>query len=162
MVDTDLGTGKLIVDNKYDDSISSGCVALAHKVMSSGKGEKKDIEGWSAGQICLFLDTIIASEKPLPSDTVANIDHAYDLTSSTNSEVRYRWYQIGIRAEYAPVFPAAAKFVVEQGRMKFVRPLYRSMYRSEKGKALALETFKKNSTFYHSIAAKMIAKDLDL
>lgn len=63
-----------------DESISSGCVALAHKWMLSGKGDKKDLEGWSAGQICLFLDTIIASEKALPSDTVANIDHAYDVT----------------------------------------------------------------------------------
>jgi hypothetical protein len=44
--------------------------------------------------------------------------------------------------------------------MKFVRPLYRSLYRSEFGKEVVVETFLKNKDFYHPIATKMIASDL--
>jgi len=52
------------------------------------------------------------------------------------------------------------EFLGEQGRMKFVRPLYRDLFKANK--SLALETFKKNRDNYHSIAQKMIAKDLGL
>jgi len=156
------GKGNTPVSNKFDESISASSIALAEKWLSGVDGDSKDIDGWNAGQITLFLDTIITSDKSLDIQSVANIDQLYNFTSSNNSEVRFRWYQIGIKAEYDPVFPAAAKFVVEQGRMKFVRPLYRSLYKSNKGRSLAVDTFKKNSTFYHSIAAKMIAKDLEI
>ncbi len=46
--------------------------------------------------------------------------------------------------------------------MKFTRPLYRAMYKSVKGKELAVKTFKEHRNMYHNIAAKMIAKDLEL
>ena len=46
--------------------------------------------------------------------------------------------------------------------MKFVRPLYREMYRNPATKALAVATFEANCTMYHLIAAKMIRQDLEL
>ena len=47
--------------------------------------------------------------------------------------------------------------------MKFVRPLYRSLFAcGNKGKSLAIETFTKHRLYYHSIAQKMVAKDLGL
>lgn len=47
-----------------------------------------------------------------------------------------------------------------QGRMKFVRPLYRALCKSEKGKELAISTFLMKKDFYHPICAKMVASDL--
>jgi len=46
--------------------------------------------------------------------------------------------------------------------MKFVRPLYRALYQAESGKDLAKDTFLMNSDFYHPIAAKMLAVDMDV
>jgi len=46
--------------------------------------------------------------------------------------------------------------------MKFVRPLYRALYQSESGKDLAKETFLSNSDFYHPIATKMLAADMEI
>lgn len=46
--------------------------------------------------------------------------------------------------------------------MKFVRPLYRALFASQCGKEVAFKTFKENYKMYHSIAAKMVAKDLGL
>ena len=47
--------------------------------------------------------------------------------------------------------------------MKFVRPLYRALYQSSpEGKQLAKETFLNHWDFYHPIAAKMVATDLDV
>jgi hypothetical protein len=67
-----------------------------------------------------------------------------------------------IKSEYEAAFEGVAKFLAEHGRMRFLRPLYRALYKSSKGKELAVKTFKENRTMYHNIAAKMIAKDLEL
>ena len=56
----------------------------------------------------------------------------------------------------------AVKFLTEQGRMKFVRPLYREMYKNAATKALAVETFEAHRSMYHNIASNMIEKDLDV
>ncbi len=53
-------------------------------------------------------------------------------------------------------------FITSQGRMKFVRPLYRALHESEMGRDLAVDAFLKNKDFYHPICAKMIASDLKL
>lgn len=53
-------------------------------------------------------------------------------------------------------------FITTQGRMKYVRPLYRALHESKMGKDLAVDAFLKNKDFYHPICAKMIASDLKL
>ena len=56
------------------------------------------------------------------------------------------------------IIPLAVAFLKDQGRMKYLRPLYRSLNR--KHKAVAVETFKEAASSYHPIAAKMVASDL--
>jgi leukotriene-A4 hydrolase len=46
--------------------------------------------------------------------------------------------------------------------MKFLRPLYRALFRSKMGRQLALDTFQEARASYHPIAAKMVAQDLGL
>lgn len=58
------------------------------------------------------------------------------------------------------MLPLAVQFLKEQGRMKFLRPLYRALFRSKMGKQAALDTFKEAGRSYHPIAAKMVASDL--
>ncbi|PRP81813.1 hypothetical protein PROFUN_10802 [Planoprotostelium fungivorum] len=154
--------GDLPVPPKFDESIARASIDLGDRWLEKGEGQASDIAGWNAGQICLFLDTIITSPKSLSTETAEKMDKAYNLNASKNAEVRFRWYTIGIKAEYEPVFEKAAGFLVEQGRMKYVRPLYRTLKKSQKGSELAVKTFKEHGQLYHSIAAKMIAKDLGL
>lgn len=53
-------------------------------------------------------------------------------------------------------------FVTSQGRMKYVRPLYREMFKSPMARILAVETFLKHASSYHPIARKMVAADLHI
>ncbi len=43
-----------------------------------------------------------------------------------------------------------------------MRSYFRALYKSAKGKELAVSTFKANRAAYHNIAAKMVAKDLEI
>ena len=51
-------------------------------------------------------------------------------------------------------------FLKSQGRMRYLRPLYRALFK--KRKEVALSTFREAQSSYHPIAAKMVAVDLGL
>ena len=75
---------------------------------------------------------------------------------------RAAWYRLAISAEDPDVLPHVADLLRTQGRMKYLRPLYRALMRSKMGKALALETFTECKNSYHPIAQKMVGSDLGL
>ena len=54
-----------------------------------------------------------------------------------------------------------AEFLSEQGRMKFIRPLYRALAAgSTSGRELARSLFLDRQLSYHPVARKMVAADL--
>ena len=54
------------------------------------------------------------------------------------------------------------EFLGQQGRMKYLRPLYRALSRQPGAREAAVAAFKGNRAAYHPIAAKMVAADLGL
>ena len=100
--------------------------------------------------------------KPLKLSTLQAINGLYNFTGRKNAEILYRYCELAIPSEDTSVLPVAVKFITTQGRMKFVRPLYRALYKSKMGKSLAVETFLENKDFYHPIGVKMIAIDLNV
>jgi leukotriene-A4 hydrolase len=68
--------------------------------------------------------------------------------------------QLCINAEDPAVLPGVVDLLSSQGRMKYLRPLYRALYRSKMGRQAALDTFGAVKGKYHPIAAKMVAADL--
>jgi leukotriene-A4 hydrolase len=93
--------------------------------------------------------------------TVAGIKETYTFHRSRNSEILFRFCILAVESGDVSILPVVVRFITTQGRMKFVRPLYRSLFQSAMGKELAVSTFIENRDFYHPIAAKMIATDLD-
>lgn len=75
---------------------------------------------------------------------------------------REAWYKLCISAEDEAILPLAVDLLSSQGRMKYLRPLYRALFRSKMGKQVALDTFKKCESSYHPIAQKMVGADLQL
>jgi hypothetical protein len=49
-----------------------------------------------------------------------------------------------------------------QGRMKYVRPMYKGLFRSKMGKTAAVDTFLAHRASLHPIAQKMVGSDLGL
>ena len=61
----------------------------------------------------------------------------------------------------ADILPLVVSFVTSAGRMKYVRPLYKSLFKSTIGRKTALATFSQHKGMYHPICSKMLARDLD-
>jgi len=98
---------------------------------------------------------------PLPHALLAKMDEIYNLSAIRNAEVRFRWQRLCLRADYEPIYAQVVQFVTEQGRMKFVRPLYKELHAAKNGGSeLAKKTFAAHKDSYHPIAATMIEKDI--
>ncbi len=170
--------------SKFDDSLAVQSNELAQKWLASSEPEASasDIEGWSTPQtgttprtlhvwhtqtanaewvrICVttvaFLEKLTVSEG-LNADKLAKMDKVYGLTQSRNSEVRFRWYTLAIKHGYDTVYPNVVSFLKEQGRMKFVRPLFRDLFRAEGvAKQIALDTFSQHREAYHPIGTYLL------
>ncbi len=82
------------------------------------------------------------------------------LNGYNNAEVAFVWYDLGLKLNQTDVIEYVVTFLGEVGRMKFIRPLYISLYNVDKQKAL--DTLESNKDFYNSIAYRLIQKDLHI
>ena len=171
--------GQPIVDLAFPDTLGKGCTDLIDKWMDAG-GTNDDaadaasrFNGFAASDYTPlpsklkihFLDQLYsrcasAALPPLSAIALERMDDLYGLTPSKNSEVRLRWQRTCLLHRRAAIVPHVLAFVKEQGRMKFVRPLYRDLYAWETHRISAVETFKAWRENYHPICAKMLAQDL--
>ncbi|KAJ1981922.1 Leucyl aminopeptidase yscIV [Dimargaris xerosporica] len=152
----------------FDETLLKDCQALVDrwKAAQAGTGpwdfEASDIAQFTTEQKVMFLSTLLEWE-PLTHTVLDRMDHLYQWTPVRNGEIRLRWQTLCLVAKYTPIFPHVVAFVLEQGRMKYIRPLYRNLYHSTpEGARLARSTFCGNRQIYHPIAASMLAKDLGL
>lgn len=127
-----------------------------------------DAEGlasWPAAQLCAFLQHLGALTSatrggtPLDASVVSALDTPGRLNDCQNSEVRALWLRVALAAHYEPAVANAKLFVTSQGRMKFVRPLYRLLASVYPGGGMARALFEEHRDRLHSIASKMIEKD---
>lgn len=120
------------------------------------------IKSWSSLQTTCFLDDLLLKlgGRPLKAATLKAMNDLYQLASTRNAEVLFRYCDLAIQAEDSSILPTVTRFITTQGRMKFTRPLYRALYKSRMGRKLAISTFLANKDFYHPICVKMVAQDL--
>jgi leukotriene-A4 hydrolase len=108
----------------------------------------------------VFLKEVEDFEEPLTSPKAQEMGKAYSLLDSRNAELKASFYQIAMKAKDTAIYQDVADFLGTVGRMKFVRPTYRTLNKVDRD--LAVATFKKNREFYHPICRGMVEKDLGL
>jgi leukotriene-A4 hydrolase len=161
------GFGMPPVDPQFDRTLLNMCDDLAKRWVEKKEATNfdefslKDIENFDAMQLKVFLASINESG-PFSKAFIEAMDKAYNFTKVKNSEIRFLWQYLCLNSNYEEIFPEVIKFVEEQGRMKFVVPLYRMLYKCKNGSELAVSTFKKNINFYHPIAADSISREIGL
>jgi aminopeptidase N len=106
-------------------------------------------KGWSTQEWQHFLASLPAMLAPAQ---LRDLDSAFNLTASGNSEVIFAWLRIAIRHRYQPAMPALERFLTSQGRRKFLRPLYEDLMKQDWGKADAKRIYAKARPLYHAVA----------
>ena len=91
---------------------------------------------------------------------MGELDRAFQLTRSGNSEVAFQWLMMSIKNKYEPAYPRLEEFLVSVGRRKFIRPLYQELAKTPEGKERALAIYRRARPTYHPIAVTSIDQDL--
>jgi hypothetical protein len=96
-----------------------------------------------------FLQTL---PRELPAARLAALEGACGLNTIGNMEVRFDWLALAVKNGYAPAGAAVEQFLTEQGRGKFIRPLYRAlMEQGSWGQALAQRIYARARATYHPL-----------
>lgn len=161
------GMPPINVNELYDPKPTLACKELCRKwtsVTTSEDLEKFKLEDFTDLSTLQKIDflTKVSQEKPLSLEVLKTMADTYQLKTYKNSEIKFRFLQLSIRVKWKEMYEVALEFVLQLGRMKFVRPLYREMYKNDETRDLAIKTFEDNRQIYHSITANMVAKDLKL
>ncbi|WP_106640789.1 M1 family metallopeptidase [Allosphingosinicella vermicomposti] len=106
-------------------------------------------QDWETAERLRFLNGIPRSQS---KERLAELDRAFSLNASGNSEILFAWLQLAIANRYDPAAPALDKFLSSMGRRKFVAPLFQSLVaQGDWGKAIATRIYGKTRSTYHSV-----------
>lgn len=108
---------------------------------------------WSTQEWLHFL-------KSLPEtgvrERMAQLDRAFHLTRTGNSEIEFQWLMMAIRNGYEAAYPRLEDFLTSMGRRKFLRPLYEELAKTPQGLARATAIYRRARPTYHPIAVTTI------
>jgi len=116
-----IGPGAPPIDTTAFDEVDRAAVQLAAGELKANGLKTAD---WTPHHWLRFL-------RRLPPDvsatTLTELDAAWSLTQSGNSEVVAQWLEVGIRRGYAGVEERLVVFLKTVGRRKYLVPLYRAL-----------------------------------
>lgn len=106
---------------------------------------------WTVHEWLYFLNNM---PEAMSSDNMKALDAAFDLTSSKNNEIAHSWLLMSVKNWYEPALPRVHQYLTSIGRNKLVKPLYRELAKTEKGKALGRKAFEQAKAGYHPLTVK--------
>ncbi|HEX2122798.1 MAG TPA: M1 family metallopeptidase, partial [Thermoanaerobaculia bacterium] len=108
---------------------------------------------WSTHEWIHFLRHL---PKSLTVQQMAQLDAAFQFTRSGNSEILHEWLMNAIDKKYEPAYDALERFLLRQGRRKFLKPLYQKLAETADGLARARAIYEKARPMYHSVSYRTI------
>ena len=109
---------------KYNESTSCNIVLFQSDQSNQSINFFKDMDALSSGQRIEFLAQLL-EEAPLSVEKLNKMEQLYNLNANNNSEIKCKWIRLGLKGKWMNAVPRAVEMVTEQGRMKFLRPIYR-------------------------------------
>jgi aminopeptidase N len=108
---------------------------------------------WSTFEWMHFLRHL---PKDLTDAQLNDLDKAFGLTKSGNSEVLAAWLEQCIRNDHDAAYPTLDRFLNTVGRRKFLVPLYTELIATEKGRLMAQEIYRNSRQNYHAVAVRTL------
>ena len=110
-------------------------------------------QSWSPHEWMHFIRSL---PDELPDEKVKELDKAFGLTASGNSEVLTAWLVKAIGYQYEESYQKLEEFLVNTGRRKFLMPLYKELMKTSEGKILACSIYAKARPNYHFVSTNSI------
>lgn len=94
--------------------------------------------------------------KEMDAKRMGELDQAFKLTQSGNSEITHQWLLMSIGSRYEAAYPRLEEYLISIGRQKLIKPLYEELVKTEEGRARAAAIYRKARPGYHPIAVTSI------
>ena len=91
-------------------------------------------------------------------ENLAALDAQFELTETRNNEIAHSWLLISIENWYEPALPRLHDYLTSIGRNKLVKPLYRELAKTPKGRELGIKAFEEAKPGYHPLTVKVNSK----
>jgi leukotriene-A4 hydrolase len=104
---------------------------------------------WTTHEWVHFLDGFPGK---VAADRLAELDSAWSLTQTGNSEIAFSWLRVAIANDYAPAWPRLESYLTNIGRRKLIKPLYEDLMKTAAGAERARAIYARARPNYHAIA----------
>ena len=103
-----------------------------------------------------FVEVLNTALPELEPERMGELDKRFHFSDSHNSEVLAVWLQKSIDTRYMAAYPAIERFLTEQGRRKFVKPLFDKLMAHPEDVAFAKRVYAKARPTYHPLTQSTI------
>ena len=111
-------------------------------------------QGWTTQEWQHFLGAL---PDKMSTAQLADLERAFSLSNTGNSEILFAWLQIAVRNRYEPALPTLERFLTTMGRRKFVLPLFRElMAQGAWGQAHARRIYALARPGYHPVTTTSV------
>ena len=163
------GSGR-VTDSQLEEWVSRpGLPSAAPRPESAALREvARAADDWSAGRVPASelpyarwrtqerLQFLRRLSPPLAAERMRELDSAFGLTASGNSEIVFHWLELALRSAYSAVDSRLEEFLITIGRRKFIKPLYEELVKTEPGRRRALGIYRRARPGYHPISVETI------
>ncbi|HET7708296.1 MAG TPA: M1 family metallopeptidase [Sphingomicrobium sp.] len=137
------------------DPAAFATVDKAVAAFGRGGGAPADFATWTTAERLRFLNRLPRKMAPARLDA---LDKGLKLNETGNNEVLFAWLELAVNNRYDPAVPALERFLLSNGRGKFVRPLITALAEDEQwGLPIARRVYARSRSLYHPI----VQRDLD-
>ena len=154
--------GKIPVELDFSTPEIGESRALAQEYIKlAGKESPKNSEdfyGYFSGLKSIFVQDLLDHIDQIDLNIIKKLDEDYDLSNILDPEIKTIWFQICILKKYNLGMAHANDFMVTNGRMKFLLPLYKAWNIIDHDTAVGI--YKTGSLIYHIMAKSRIEKIL--
>jgi len=128
--------------------------ALATAYAQGGPAPLAKWKAWSTPERTRFIASL---PRKLSDERLASLDKALGLSAQGNSEIRFVWLELAVANRYQPAVTSLEAFLTEQGRRKFVAPLFKDlMAQGDWGQPIAKRIYAKTRPLYHAVTRQTV------
>ena len=91
---------------------------------ASSPADYEDFYDYYSSLKVVFIERLIARFDDVTLEILEKVDVDYTLTGTVDPECKYKWFPLGIKKAYQPVFDQAHTFISSMGRLKYLTPIY--------------------------------------
>ena len=153
--------GKPFYKFNFESKLGDDAVKLGDKFLNGNcsSDDKNIFVNWHTNVKMYFLKYLIKNIDKVNNDVYDKLRDVLGFKSEHyNMEILNLWFQISLKTKHDDFIDDVKKFLLEIGRLKFVRPVYFSWYELQPKESK--EFFEKNKMVYHPFARRILSMKL--